>query len=72
MTARSRSGVLTAGLILICIGLLFLANNFYEISAWRLAARYWPILLIIVGVKKLYGYFTWQEPSSAPNPGIKE
>ncbi len=72
MTARSRSGLLTAGLILIGIGLLFLANNFYEISAWRLVARYWPVLLILIGVKKLFGYFTWQETSSAPNPGTKE
>ena len=72
MTARSRSGLLTAGLILIGIGLLFLANNFYEISTWRLVARYWPVLLILIGVKKLYGYFTWQETSSAPYPGTKE
>ena len=48
MTARSRSGMLTAGLILMGIGLLFLLNNFYEVSAWRLLARYWPVLLILV------------------------
>ena len=72
MTAHSRSGVLTAGLILISIGLLFLVNNFYEVSAWRLIARYWPVLLILIGVRKLYGYFTWQESPSTPNPGVKE
>jgi hypothetical protein len=72
MTAHSRSGVLTAGLILIGIGLLFLVNNFWEISAWRLVARYWPVLLILIGLRKLYGYFTWQESPSAPNPGVKE
>ncbi len=72
MTARSRSGMLTAGLILIAIGLIFFLNNFYEYSIWHLIARYWPVLLILVGVKKLYGYFTWQETPSAPNPGIKE
>jgi hypothetical protein len=72
MTARSRSGMLTAGLILMGIGLLFLLNNFYEVSAWRLLARYWPVFLILIGLKKLYGYFTWQENSPAPNSGTKE
>jgi len=72
MSARSRSGMLTAGLILMGIGLLFLLNNFYEISAWRLLARYWPVLLILIGFRKLYGYFTWQEDSSAPESGTKE
>ncbi len=72
MSARSRSGMLTAGLILIGIGLIFLLNNFYEVSIWRLIARYWPVLFILVGVKKLYGYFTWQETPSAPSPGTKE
>ncbi len=72
MTARSRSGLLTAGLILIGIGLVFMLNNFYEYSLWRLIARYWPVLLILIGVNKLYGYFTWQESPSAPIPGAKE
>ena len=72
MTARSRSGMLTAGLILMGIGLLFMLNNFYEVSVWRLIARYWPLLFILIGLKKLYGYFTWQEESSAPESGTKE
>ena len=72
MTRHSRSGMLTAGVVLIGIGLLFMLNNFYEISVWRLIARYWPVLLILIGVKKLYGYFTWQETPPAPTAGIKE
>jgi len=72
MAPRTRSGVLTAGLILIAIGLLFLLNNFYEISAWRLMARFWPVILIIIGVRKLYRYFTWQEILNVPNTPVKE
>jgi hypothetical protein len=72
MAPRSRSGVLTAGLILIAIGLLFLANNFYEISAWRLVAKYWPVVLILIGLKKLHGYFTWQEMTPVPDTPKKE
>jgi hypothetical protein len=72
MSRQTRSGVLVAGLILIAIGILFLLNNFYEISAWRLLARYWPILLIIVGLRKLYGYITWQENPPALDQPVKE
>ncbi len=72
MASRTRSGVLTAGLILIGIGIVFLINNFYEISAWRLLARYWPVILILVGLKKLVGYLTWQELTPTPEPPKKE
>ena len=72
MSRQTRSGVLVAGLILIAIGLLFLLNNFYEISAWRLLARYWPVLLIIVGLRKLYCHITWQENPPALDQPVKE
>ncbi len=72
MAVRSRSGALTAGLILISIGLIFFLQNFYEhFSAWRLIARYWPVILIIIGLRKLYDYVTWQEsqPEIPPAAG---
>jgi hypothetical protein len=72
MTARSRSGALTAGLILMAIGLIFFLQNMYvHFSAWRLIARYWPVLLIIIGLRKLYDYSTWQEGDREvpPPPG---
>jgi hypothetical protein len=72
MSRQTRSGVLIAGLILIAIGIVFLLNNFYEISAWRLFARYWPTLLIIVGLRKLYRYITWQENPPALGQPVKE
>jgi DUF4097 and DUF4098 domain-containing protein YvlB len=62
MSAGSRKGALIFGLILIGIGLAFFLNNWYSTyTAWQLLARYWPILPILIGAKKLYGYFTWQE-----------
>jgi hypothetical protein len=72
MAPHTRSGILTAGLILIAIGVIFLLNNFYEISAWRLIARYWPVVLILIGLRKLFCYFTWQEISPVPNSSVKE
>ena len=62
MSRFSHSGALTAGLILIVLGAIFLAENVYApFSAWRLLARYWPLILIIIGLRKLFLYFTWPE-----------
>lgn len=67
MAVCSRGGALTAGLILIALGVIFLAENFYaSFSAWRLIARYWPLILIVIGVKRLYCYFAW--PAIPPVP----
>jgi uncharacterized membrane protein HdeD (DUF308 family) len=73
MSVQSRSGALTAGLILIALGVIFLAENFYApFSAWRLIARYWPVILIIVGVRKAVEYFTWPQAPPPPGPAPKE
>ena len=67
MAARSHGGALTAGLILIALGLIFLMENLYApFSAWRLIARYWPVILIVVGLRKMFQYFTWRD-STAPD-----
>ncbi len=71
MSARSHSGALTAGLVLIALGLIFLVENLYApFSAWHLIARYWPVILIVIGLKKLYLYFTWPQtpPAQTQNP----
>jgi hypothetical protein len=67
MSARPVGGALTAGLILIAIGSIFLIENLYApFSAWRLIARYWPLILIIIGLRRIYDYFTWPEIPPAP------
>jgi hypothetical protein len=73
MSVRSRSGALTAGLILIGIGSIFFLQNVYEhFSAWRLIAHYWPVILIIIGLKKLFDYFAWQESPPVTGNAPKE
>lgn len=68
MAPHSRSGVLTTGLILIVFGVIFLAENLYApFSAWRLIARYWPVILIIIGISKLCRYFGWPGIPSDPD-----
>jgi hypothetical protein len=60
-------GALTGGLILIVLGIIFMLENLYGgFSFWRIFARYWPLILILIGIRKLYGYFTWQEVPSVP------
>ena len=72
MATRSQTGILTGGLIFIGIGLLFLLRNLYGFSVWWIIARYWPILLIFIGIKKIYGYFTWQGNLPAADSPHKE
>ena len=68
MAARPYAGALTAGLILIALGVIFLIEGFYApFSAWHLIAKYWPIILIVIGLKKLCSYFTWQAIPPAPD-----
>lgn len=75
MSARPMGGALTAGFILIVLGVIFLIENFYApFSAWRLIARYWPVILIVVGVRRIYDYFAWPGIPPAPDTtaGTKE
>ncbi|MBM3789181.1 MAG: hypothetical protein FJW35_02400 [Acidobacteria bacterium] len=73
MAARTRGGVLIAGLILITIGAIFLLDNWYPgFSPWRLIARYWPVLLIIIGLRKIYCYFSRQNMPPVPDIGTPD
>jgi len=74
MSARPVGGALTAGLILIILGIVFLIENFYApFSAWRLVSRYWPVILIVIGLRRMYDYFTWPEiPPVQGKAGSKE
>ncbi len=68
MSARTHGGALTIGLILLILGVIFLIENIYApFSAWRLIARYWPLILIFVGIKRIYVYFTWPQIPSEPD-----
>lgn len=67
MAAISRDNTLTAGFLLIALGAIFLAENFIpSFSSLSLIARYWPLILIAIGLKRLYRFFVW--PSVPPAP----
>lgn len=59
-TKSMGAGSLIFGLILICIGTLFLLRNWYGIYwAWSLLATWWPLLFIAFGLWKVIRYFTY-------------
>jgi len=73
MTSGPRKGALIAGLILMGLGVFFYLEIWYEqFSILRLIGRYWPVLLILIGVIKIYGYFAWKEPHSVSDSAPKE
>ena len=56
-----------SGLLLVVIGALFLWHNFqggFEI--WRVIERWWPVVLILWGLAKLYDYWAAKQSGEAP------
>ena len=48
---------LAGPLILITIGTMFLVQNLSHINVFKVFWRYWPVLLIAIGISKLLEYF---------------
>ena len=48
---------LAGPLILITIGTMFLIQNLSHINVFKVFWRYWPVILIAVGISKLLEYF---------------
>ena len=54
---HARRGSLVGPVILVLIGAAFLWQNLRpDFSVWHLAARYWPLLLIVWGVARVFEY----------------
>jgi len=44
-------------MIILVLGMLFLLKNFgLEINIWHLLGKYWPLILVYIGVKNIYFY----------------
>lgn len=68
-TMRRRS--IFGGLLLILIGVLFLLRSYMPfLGIGHLISHYWPVLLIIWGLAKLYDHFAAQRTGQLPAAGI--
>lgn len=55
--ANNKKESLFWGLIILILGMLFLLKNFgLEINVWHLLGKYWPLILIYIGLKNIYFY----------------
>jgi DUF4097 and DUF4098 domain-containing protein YvlB len=62
MSLRSRRPSLLGGLLWTVLGLVFLLRNFgVGPDFWRIVVRYWPILLILLGLGKVIDYYRQRE-----------
>lgn len=61
-SGNMRHGSATGAAILIGIGVFFLILNFRpNFHPWAFLERYWPVLLIILGLGKLWDYYAGRE-----------
>jgi hypothetical protein len=60
-----RRGSITGALVLIAIGVVFLISNLHpEIDAWGIIFRYWPLILIFIGVGKIFDSLIFRHSTS--------
>jgi formate-dependent nitrite reductase membrane component NrfD len=68
MSSHSYGRVLFAGLLFITLGLIFLIENLHTpLSLWRLIWRFFLLLVIFFGIRKIYEYFRWKEIPPMPD-----
>lgn len=55
--AKAKKESLFWGFIILLLGVLFLLKNYgLEINVWHLIGKYWPLILIYIGLKNIYLY----------------
>lgn len=53
--------------VLILLGVVFLLHNFGVISGWHFYARWWPLIIIVLGAVKLIEYFQAKQENTVPS-----
>ncbi len=67
MAQRSRS--IFGPALIIGIGVLLLVSNLWPgVDPWPFISRYWPLLLVFIGLAKLWDRFQTLPPGEAPRP----
>src|SRR5271157_6321087 len=69
-TTDRRHGTMFGALLLIALGALFLyANHRPDFDVWFFLGRYWPLILIFLGLGKLWDYFWHRSHPDSPRSG---
>ncbi len=56
--ASSKKESLFWGFLILLVGILFLLKNLgWHIDAWHVMTKYWPLILVYIGVKNIYYHF---------------
>jgi hypothetical protein len=64
---RPRRRSIFGGFLLILLGTLFLLNNFLpEFHGWELFGKWWPVILIVWGLAKLFDFFAVRRTGEIP------
>jgi len=64
--AGYRRHSIVGALILIVIGVLFLYSNLHpSFDPWPVVSQYWPLLLIFIGLGKLWDYYRYRQDPGA-------
>jgi hypothetical protein len=58
MNRKIETGTLVGGIILIVLGALFLLEELRLTDFGDVIRRYWPMIIVLVGVPKLFSYRT--------------
>jgi len=62
----TRRSSLVGAVLLVALGLFFLYSNFRPgLDPWPLLSRYWPVLLIFLGLGKVWDHLRPRDPSQA-------
>ena len=62
----NRRSSLVGAFLLVGLGLLFLYSNFRPgLDPWPLLSRYWPLLLVLLGLGKLWDHFRRDDPQAS-------
>ncbi len=70
-TVGPRRGSLIGPIILIAIGALFLFARFFpDFDAWWIFAHYWPLILVFIGVAKIWDSYWVRNHPDQPSSGI--
>jgi uncharacterized membrane protein HdeD (DUF308 family) len=68
MAVRNRGESVTWGLFVLVLGVVLLIGNFRpEWHVWNNLWKFWPVVLIIMGINALIRYFS-SRPTPPPEP----